>query len=427
MTSIEALFDADAIGADLLLQLPGLPEQRLEPFGSEQPVGLRSTAAPEKFAQAVYTFVPGLSGTRSNQSEAKAVPAGSEQGAGQICGGPDRIRSLVRENVRLAFLNSLLTRIGGHLEVPSILSGLSSVLADFSIKAQPSLILWERSGSEIARSEAFLPQGLGQRQRDILHELTQSGQDLMHRHLGHIQLRHFEDPNGPTTLFEALSTVTKPLESGGQVFGIFRLDASACSMAIMNQGLLSCLVQQLAQQIAGAMTVSRLQRLAEFDPLTGLPNRRQFDRRLAEELKRHQRQLRPLSAIMLDLDDFKVVNDSQGHQAGDALLRHMGRFIASCIRETDIAARYGGEEFAILLPDTDEGEAEVLALRLLTRNAETGVSFEADSPSGTFSLGIACLQPGEAPDGSTLIHRADLALYSAKQSGKNTSRRYSQL
>lgn len=151
--------------------------------------------------------------------------------------------------------------------------------------------------------------------------------------------------------------------------------------------------------------------LAYTDTLSGLPNRRAFEDRAARLSSFAG--AKPLAVLMIDLDGFKAVNDSAGHEAGDRVLAVMARAIAGGLREGDFVARFGGDEFAALLPCTDPSEAKALAERLRARVQEAG----CDS-SVTASLGVAMLEDNLR----RALLRADLALYEAKDSGRNTVR-----
>jgi diguanylate cyclase (GGDEF)-like protein len=168
-------------------------------------------------------------------------------------------------------------------------------------------------------------------------------------------------------------------------------------------------------------TLSDFRRVASqaaTDSLTGLGNRRGFDEELALEWRRCERIGGSLALILIDIDDFKQVNDTHGHQVGDAVLKAMGGALGGRIRQLDFAARYGGEEFAILLPETELDGAKTIARRLRQDVAKTRVPVPAGGELGvTISLGIAEKSGlGRAQD---LIAAADRALYDAKRRGKN--------
>ena len=160
-------------------------------------------------------------------------------------------------------------------------------------------------------------------------------------------------------------------------------------------------------------------RLADRDPLTGFFNHRYLHERLAEEVVRAARTRRPVSVVMLDLDDFKLVNDSLGHLYGDRVLVHVAECIRSAIRASDVTARYGGDEFALILPDTDHDGAAHIAERIL--DAFRRSPFAADGrhpfPIGG-SVGIAT-HPVDGRSATDLIAIADLGLYEAKRGGGN--------
>lgn len=165
-----------------------------------------------------------------------------------------------------------------------------------------------------------------------------------------------------------------------------------------------------------------LERLAQVDGLTGIPNRRSFDVALAREWRRAQRSGQPLALIMGDVDHFKRYNDSLGHPAGDECLRRVARALAGQPRRpADLAARYGGEEFAVLLPDTDRDGALHLAERIVAITRGLSIP-HPDSSTGdvvTLSLGVGVLRPRPHLESSTLVCLADEALYEAKEGGRD--------
>jgi diguanylate cyclase (GGDEF)-like protein/PAS domain S-box-containing protein len=187
----------------------------------------------------------------------------------------------------------------------------------------------------------------------------------------------------------------------------------------------------------GMVTVSRdvterkkveneLARLATLDGLTGIANRRSLDETLDREWRRCARAELPLSLLLVDIDKFKALNDSQGHQKGDECLRQVGAIIGSTVRRaSDFSARYGGEEFAVLLPETDATGASAVAERVRAEVEALGFPNEAGGMPGgviTVSIGGATLWPvpGEEKTGPVaLIHMADQCLYQAKREGRN--------
>ncbi len=172
-----------------------------------------------------------------------------------------------------------------------------------------------------------------------------------------------------------------------------------------------------ARQLATEKQALHLQ--ATRDKLTGLPNRQAFDTFLDEHLALDV----PLSIILIDLDHFKGVNDTFGHNAGDRVLQAQAKLMASLVPESALAARYGGEEFAVLMPDTDVIDAAKLAENIRRARAAESVDIDADAPlTVTLSAGIAGRLPGDPATAAEFIHAADRALYAAKDSGRNTLR-----
>ena len=161
-----------------------------------------------------------------------------------------------------------------------------------------------------------------------------------------------------------------------------------------------------------------LQRLSSTDHLTGLFNRGHWEEMLRQDYARHRRYERNAALVMFDIDHFKKINDSYGHQAGDAVIQQTAELVRQSTRDADIAGRYGGEEFVVLLPDTDSEGALTFAERLRQSIEAHEVVHEGRSIRFTVSLGIADLS--EPTNGyAQLIERADIALYSSKASGRN--------
>ncbi|NUP08627.1 MAG: diguanylate cyclase [Polyangiaceae bacterium] len=172
-------------------------------------------------------------------------------------------------------------------------------------------------------------------------------------------------------------------------------------------------LRSLNDQLAEANRI--ISELARTDTLTGLPNRRVLDEELLRQLEFSKRRKRALTAVVIDLDHFKSINDNFGHAMGDQVLRAVGACLASRVRKYDVAARYGGEEFALLLPDTLRDDGAAVAERI--RASISTISIPDFPRPITASLGVATLLDGE--NGTELFGRADAALYRAKAGGRN--------
>ena len=169
----------------------------------------------------------------------------------------------------------------------------------------------------------------------------------------------------------------------------------------------------LAHVRVGVRTVKD-RRLALYDPLTELFNRRAFDTMLEREIAEWSRYQRPLSLVMLDLDHFKKVNDTHGHDAGDAVLKDLAALLRDSCRPSDVACRWGGEEFVWLMPETDLADAQLAAERL-----RAAIESHAFQGAGRMTASFGVTSAIEDDTAQPLIKRADEALYAAKEGGRN--------
>jgi len=179
---------------------------------------------------------------------------------------------------------------------------------------------------------------------------------------------------------------------------------------------------QQAQQALRQMEEKLAETTRELgvDALTNTLNRRGLANCLNRETARAKRHKDKLSVIMADLDNFKQINDTYGHEAGDRMIVHFAQLIRFVIRDADYVARFGGEEFVLILPEADQVHAEMVALRLQTILAKTPLMYEGKEIGVTFSAGIAEYRANE--EGAELLRRADGALYAAKAAGRNCFR-----
>ncbi len=179
------------------------------------------------------------------------------------------------------------------------------------------------------------------------------------------------------------------------------------------------LLESIGLQVAAALQNAHLYEMAMVDGLTGLFVRRYFDARIEEEIERARRYETGFSVVMMDVDDFKVLNDTHGHQLGDQVLRGVATIVKGNMRGVDTAARYGGEEIALILPRTELVSALNQAERIRAAIADHRVATETGVIGVTASFGIAAFPESGAATADELVRRADRALYRAKKSGKN--------
>ena len=210
-----------------------------------------------------------------------------------------------------------------------------------------------------------------------------------------------------------------PLVNRRDVFGYLVL-TSRKGQIFTNQQLkrLYDISGQVALAAYNGYLYLKLKELAQKDELTGLYNRRYFMERLAEEYLRSKRHNFSFTVILLDIDYFKKINDTYGHDCGDLVLSDFGRFLNDTIRRTDLTARYGGEEFVVLLPQTGKKEAYLLAERLREKVKNRVIIFEGQKVKYTVSMGLATY-PIDAEEAKELLSLADKALYQAKNRGRD--------
>jgi diguanylate cyclase (GGDEF)-like protein len=224
--------------------------------------------------------------------------------------------------------------------------------------------------------------------------------------------------------YRTFSFAAVPVLADGHVIGVLSATDKRDGSVFDRQDLLTLRTYSasaaLALMAASRDTeVHRLAYAATVDALTGLFNRTYLDVRLLEEVERAKRGSSPLTLLMADIDGFKLINDTHGHQMGDAVLQAVASTARSAVRVFDVCARYGGDEFAILMPSSDHASAVTCAERIRQRVADYLSDGDAARrlPPITISIGVAVIDEGDAP--ADLVGRADRCLYKAKARGKN--------
>jgi diguanylate cyclase (GGDEF)-like protein len=209
-----------------------------------------------------------------------------------------------------------------------------------------------------------------------------------------------------------------PVHRATQLMGAFELYLQGSRELTDEQSsLLLGVAAQAAMAISHAQLYQAQEENALTDELTKLPNRRHLAQRFLEEMQRARRHHKSMAFLMIDIDHFKLINDTYGHLQGDAVLAELAKILVAGKRESDVAARYGGEEFGVLLHETNEVGAMTLAERIRAKVEA------ADFPGGlrlSISIGVAATD--DDAQFTALLEKADQALYAAKQAGRNTVR-----
>lgn len=222
-----------------------------------------------------------------------------------------------------------------------------------------------------------------------------------------------------------------PMGAKGALIGMMHLKLGAVPGAPVQDGASRSLddTLRLASSIAEhvALTLTNMQLRDELraqsirDPLTELFNRRYMEETFEREWRRAQRQRQPMGLILFDVDHFKQVNDTRGHEAGDLVLAGLGRLLRDLVRQEDVPCRYGGEEFMVIMPGSGLAAAEERAEHLRAAVEKLSLTYQGEPLHITISLGVVAFPVhGHSPD--TLIHAADAALYAAKHAGRNCMR-----
>lgn len=330
-------------------------------------------------------------------------------------------RRLATELRQLLDMSSALSRSLNPVEVANL---MAEHLARAVGADQAQISDWDRAGDRL-RTLGCYPPSL----RDSLDDFYGLEGFPMTRGVlvdGSIAVVDAEDPGADPAEVALLrgegmrGLVMLPLIAKGEAIGLVELTSHGRPTSDASQ---ITIARTMAHEAAMALENARLyqtaRNLADRDPLTGYFNHRYLHERLSEEVVRAVRTRRPLSVVMLDLDDFKVVNDTFGHVYGDGVLVHVAERIRGTLRASDVAARYGGDEFALILPETSREDAEAVAARILASFESSPFVADGRPPfTVAASIGIAT-HPNDGYSATTLVAIADGGMYDAKDGGGN--------
>ncbi len=212
------------------------------------------------------------------------------------------------------------------------------------------------------------------------------------------------------------------IDSTRQIIMLFVKDPHSRQLREEEIRVLITIAKQIDIFIDRLQLYEKLQHLSNTDGLTGLYNHRFFHIRLEEEISRCVRNNKPVSLIIVDMDNFKEVNDRYGHQEGDSVLNFIAGVIKDGFRNSDVLARYGGDEFVAILPETDCNTAHQIARRIAKMIASIDIPVRKDKIRLSICVGISCMSPEDTISSRELVSRADTALYEAKKSGPGNIR-----
>ncbi|HEX8353134.1 MAG TPA: sensor domain-containing diguanylate cyclase [Pyrinomonadaceae bacterium] len=323
-------------------------------------------------------------------------------------------RLLQEQAVREIAVNRISTAIRSSLELPSVLQTTVNEVGQ-ALGAQSSALCVEGEHGQPSLTTCYFRDGADDdddRRTELLGDIEALGVRLR----GRIKT-YVHDGSSAAGESDAHPVAAVPVIYHDRTMGVLMVASDDPQRLWQDNEVM--LLRTVADQVAVAVNHARLfqqmQHQALTDGLTGCFNRRFFEIQLERDLHLATRMRQPVSLILLDIDHFKRVNDTHGHDAGDAALRILANALREEVRGVDTAARYGGEEFAIILPQAGPEGAQVVAERLRSRIERTEVPGVGCI---TASLGVATF-PGDASSRELLVTSADRALYQAKRTGRN--------
>ncbi len=331
---------------------------------------------------------------------------------------------LARKTDQLLFLNKLLARSAESLDAAAILTAAREDLQVLLPVSAMQAVFWRKEEQTgLIEAEVFVHAGLEPPLQELwVEHLLEQAVKTAGAAVQSFRLTFLDQLPAPSAELvpKPGNVASFPLVAAGQAIGCLNiLSPKALRLAKDQTQTLSAAVNCLALALRNALLFTEVKHKADRDALTRIYNRQTFDSRLMEELSRHQRYRHHLTLLMLDLDHFKAINDTYGHQMGDTVLQETARILQASLRGTDFAARYGGEEFVVLLPHTSADQATILAERIRSKIAGKNFNARGKRFRVTASIGLASLTPGALDREADLVLKVDQALYQAKANGRN--------
>ena len=330
---------------------------------------------------------------------------------------------LERKNKVLSFLVNFLTGVSTANTIPTILNAAKESLNILFNVNKLSAVLWTSSNlSQNFHAEAYiaaLPESAS------FANIEQELHNLAQAHLGkHCKLSIFPMEAETYTNEDLDSTKENvwsiPITVGSSTIGFLLLTTNLEESLGRDQALaLSSAMAHLGFCLQTAQDLKTMEQHATVDSLTQIYNRRHFDSYIDLELERFERYGHPMALLMFDIDHFKHINDTYGHQTGDIILREVAEITTKTIRKSDYCARYGGEEFVVILSHVKREKAMQLAERLRANIEKQAFGGSGNNIHVTISIGLTCLEEQNSINKIDLIRYADSALYTAKKRGRN--------
>ena len=320
----------------------------------------------------------------------------------------------------LARINQVAKKINSTLELSQIIKIIITELPNFLNADKCSVFLYEQETEELvmAAHNHYDPG----KEMDIRISIH-GNQPICHaiRRGESILVNDFEKEFGVSSRskYKSKSAMITLLKSGEKVLGIINISdkKDGSEFDDFDFSIAQNVNEHLATAISNANLFSQTRRLSITDGLTELYTHRYFQETLDREITRSMRYQLPLSLMMIDIDFFKRVNDTHGHQAGDCVLKALSLLIRKLLRRSDYACRYGGEEFAVILTETDIKKAGISAERVRSAVEKMVIPFGDLQIKITISIGLSTFEPGMRKQ--KMIELADLGLYEAKREGRN--------
>ncbi len=407
-----------ALIAEDVFDSPYISPSFAERFSAKSALGLPLVAGGKKLGAAVITF------DQQRQFSSEEISRG-EQAAGQVALALAKAQSLALERKRRKEAETLRTvsnALVSTLDLEQVLDLILDQLGNVIGFDSASVMLYQDNKLRAVVGRGF------KNQEEVVGQIFPADDELFQVVLRTRSALWLQNPAadprfkawGSTS--EIRSWMAVPMLARGKIIGYMTLDSyQSRAYGEATAALVQPFANQAAQAIENAQLFDWMQKQAVTDALTGLYNRRGLFELGQREVERAHRFGRPLTAIMIDLDHFKRVNDRFGHYTGDQVLVEIARRCLELLRKVDLLGRYGGEEFAILLPETDVEVAVEIAERLRAEIAATTVGTDRTDIHVTISLGVAPLTD-DIEDLAGLLDAADGAMYMAKQAGRNCVR-----